>query len=88
MPVHLPSANKKRSICIKGFKTSLSLEEPFWLEVRRLAADQNLTIGAFVDKINADRRHINLSCALRLAVLADLRATIDRFTTSLPQAAE
>jgi predicted DNA-binding ribbon-helix-helix protein len=60
----------KRSIVIAGAKTSVSLEEPFWRGLKEIAADQRMTLSDFVTRLDADRKHGNLSSAIRLFVLA------------------
>jgi len=64
---------RKRSIRVNGHATSVSLEEPFWRELQALAARRNLSLSALVTRIDAGRGEGNLSSALRLAVLDDLK---------------
>jgi len=64
---------KKRSVRICGHATSVSLEEPFWAELKRMAAEAGLPLAGLVEAIDERRRTANLSSALRLAVLDDLR---------------
>jgi len=63
----------KRSIVIAGHKTSVSLEEEFWTAVKKIAAQRNMTLSELVGAIDADRRHSNLSSAIRLFVLGVYR---------------
>jgi predicted DNA-binding ribbon-helix-helix protein len=66
---------KKRSITIAGHRTSLTLEEPFWQELRGIAGKRKVTLNALVTQIDKDRDlSINLSSALRLFVLQSLKA--------------
>lgn len=62
----------KRSVSIAGHTTSVSLEEPFWAELRALAKAQNRSLAALITDID-ERRGTNLSSALRLYVLQQLR---------------
>ena len=62
----------KRSVSIAGHTTSVSLEEPFWTELRALAKAQNRSLAALITDID-ERRGTNLSSALRLYVLQQLR---------------
>lgn len=78
---------RKHSLPVNGRKTSVSLEDAFWLEVKRMAKAAKLPTGQFVATIDSTRDHINRSSALRLAVLADLNKTIRAFDRHL-QAAE
>jgi len=63
----------KRSIVLSDHKTSVSLEEPFWLELKSIAAERKVRLGELVSKIDAERQQGNLSSALRLFVLARYR---------------
>ena len=59
----------KRSIVVAGHKTSVSLEDQFWEGLRVIAKDQRKTLSDLVGSIDTDRKHGNLSLALRLFVL-------------------
>jgi predicted DNA-binding ribbon-helix-helix protein len=59
----------KRSIAIAGHRTSVSLEEAFWRELKSLAEARDLSIAALVAEIDAGRRGANLSSAIRVFVL-------------------
>jgi predicted DNA-binding ribbon-helix-helix protein len=75
----------KRSIVIGGHKTSVSLEEPFWLGLKEIASDRHATLSSVVSGIDTGRQEGNLSSAIRLFVLdSTLRGGI---TTQLPVAA-
>jgi predicted DNA-binding ribbon-helix-helix protein len=63
----------KRSIVIAGHKTSVSLEDAFWKGLKEIATDRDLTLSELVGNIDADRRHGNLSSAIRLFVLDHYR---------------
>ena len=66
----------KRSVVIDGHRTSVSLEDAFWDEVKRLAKIQGVTVSAFVGAVDAARMNRgNLSSSLRLKVLHALRPT-------------
>lgn len=68
---------QKRSIVVGGHKTSITLEEVFWQEVRRIAVEQSLTIGQFITAVDSSRAEgSNLSSALRLAVIHNLHAKL------------
>ena len=66
----------KRSVVLNDHKTSVSLEEPFWLELKSIAAERKLTLGELISIIDANRRLSNLSSALRLFVLAKYRPDV------------
>ena len=59
----------KRSIVIAGHKTSVSLEDAFWKALKDIAAGRDMTLSGLVGAIDAERRHGNLSSAVRLFVL-------------------
>jgi predicted DNA-binding ribbon-helix-helix protein len=64
----------KRSIVITGHKTSVSLEDAFWVGLKDIATGRNMTLSELVAAIDADRRQGNLSSAIRLFVLDFYRA--------------
>ena len=59
----------KRSIVVGGHKTSVSLEEDFWIGMKEISGLRNMTLSALADEIDRNRPHGNLSSALRLFVL-------------------
>jgi predicted DNA-binding ribbon-helix-helix protein len=64
----------KRSIVIGGHKTSVSLEEPFWLGLKEIAHNQQMTLSTMVGDIDTKRQQGNLSSAIRLFVLDAVRS--------------
>jgi predicted DNA-binding ribbon-helix-helix protein len=64
----------KRSIVIAGHKTSVSLEDAFWKGLKEIAISREMTLSDLVASIDTDRRHGNLSSAIRLFVLDHYRA--------------
>ena len=65
----------KRSVVIGGHKTSVSLEDPFWSEVKKIAHTQQATTLKLIAEIDkARRRESNLSSAIRLFVLDQVRS--------------
>ena len=65
----MKSSVVKRSIVIGGHKTSISLEDTFWIELKDIAQAQRLTLSELVAKIDSVRKQNNLSSAIRLFVL-------------------
>jgi len=63
---------KKRSLVIAGHATSVSLENEFWEALKQIADRRGIALAALVAEIDAARQE-NLSSALRLHVLRDLR---------------
>ena len=67
----------KRSVSIAGHRTSISLEEPFWASLREIAERDKISIQALIGRIDAERGEQNLSSAIRVFVLTDLRHRLD-----------
>ncbi len=63
----------KRSVVIKNRKTSVSLEDAFWKGIKSISAARSITVSELVAEVNGERRHGNLSSALRLFVLQHYR---------------
>lgn len=69
------SAVRKRSVAIRGHRTSFSLEAPFLDELERIARARALTLAALVAAVDEQRPpDTNLSSALRLFVLECVKA--------------
>jgi predicted DNA-binding ribbon-helix-helix protein len=66
----------KRSIVIAGHKTSVSLEDAFWKGLKDIAGGRDMTLSDLVASIDTDRRHGNLSSAIRLFVLDHYRSQL------------
>ncbi|MGE5819311.1 MAG: ribbon-helix-helix domain-containing protein [Deltaproteobacteria bacterium] len=69
----MKSSVVKRSIVIDGHKTSVSLEDAFWSDLKEIAHAQRATLSGLVAKIDETRQHGNLSSAIRLFVLEHFR---------------
>lgn len=67
---------RKRSVTLEGHATSVSVEDQYWAELTRMAAEAGISLGALIARIDRERDTANLSSALRLAVLADLKARL------------
>jgi predicted DNA-binding ribbon-helix-helix protein len=63
---------KKRSISIKGHRTSISMEDEFWTEFSAIALARGQSIASLVAEIDQTRK-IGLSSAIRLYILAELK---------------
>jgi predicted DNA-binding ribbon-helix-helix protein len=68
----------KRSLKIAGRKTSISLEEAFWKDLREIAAARHVTLIELIGEIDAERQRVNLSSAIRIFVLQFYRDEISR----------
>jgi predicted DNA-binding ribbon-helix-helix protein len=64
----------KRSVFPAGHKTSVSLEDAFWMGLKEIAAGRSMTLSDLVGAIDAQRQHGNLSSAIRLFVLEHYRS--------------
>jgi predicted DNA-binding ribbon-helix-helix protein len=63
----------KRSVAIAGHRTSVSLEAPFWDALKDIAAVRGASVQALVAEIDAGRGGANLSSAIRVFVLREVR---------------
>lgn len=83
MPYHSPHFHKldtaphsaivKRSVVIRGRKTSVSLEDIFWAGLRHVALDQNTTISELIARIDTDRNGLTRSSAIRQFIMFDMQ---------------
>jgi predicted DNA-binding ribbon-helix-helix protein len=70
---HLKSRVIKRSLVVGGHKTSVSLEDVFWNELRAIAHARHMHLSELVGRIDSERQHCNLSSAIRLFVFEQCR---------------
>ena len=62
---------RKRSVAIRGHRTSISLEQPFFDDLEEMARRRAISFADLVAEVDASRpREASLSSALRLQVLA------------------
>ena len=61
------------SIIIDGHKTSISLEDAFWSGLKEIAQAQGATVSQTVKEIDNMRKGANMSSAIRLFVLDQVR---------------
>ena len=67
----------KRSFSLKGHRTSISIEAPFWDALREAANARAISLSALVSHIDETRAPgAGLSSAIRVWILADTRAQI------------
>lgn len=65
----------KRSLTLRGHRTSVSLEEAFWTEFRRLAEAQGKSVNRLAAEIDARRAPPgSLASAIRVYVLEALKS--------------
>ena len=63
-----PTDIKKRSVLIAGHRTSVSLEEAFWVRLKQIAENQGVSMNALIAQIDSNRTG-NLSSAIRVFIL-------------------
>ena len=68
----------KRSIVIRGHKTSVSLEDEFWNGLKVIAGKRLTTLSGLVSAMDGQRQHKNLSSAIRLFVLDFYRSQVSK----------
>lgn len=67
------SAVRKRSVSIRGHRTSFSIEQDFFDELEAIATARNLSLAALVAEVDETRpRDANLSSALRVFVFREV----------------
>lgn len=65
----------KRSLTLRGHRTSVSLEDEFWQAFRRIAAAKGRPINELAAEIDASRgTGTGLASAIRLYVLSELQS--------------
>ncbi|MGR9205243.1 ribbon-helix-helix domain-containing protein [Rhizobium leguminosarum] len=70
---------RKHSATLHGHRTSFSLEDEFWAELKMIAAGRSIPLAVLISEIDDHRPpDSNLSSALRLHVLSWLKAGGDR----------
>ncbi|QCO55072.1 aryl-sulfate sulfotransferase [Pseudorhodobacter turbinis] len=66
----------KRSLTLRGHRTSVSLEAEFWQAFRDIASERDLTINALAIEVDESRQtDIGLASAIRVFVLNHYRQT-------------
>ena len=64
----------KRSLDLGGRRTSVSLEDAFWSELKEIAHSQRVPVRKLIAQIDDTRQQANLSSAIRLHVLEHVRS--------------
>jgi len=67
------SSVPKRSVVVGRHKTSVSLENEFWSQLKEIAGAKHITISQLIAEIDEGRECRNLSSAIRVYVLKHLR---------------
>jgi len=58
-----------RTIIVRGHKTRVSLEHPFWRGLKEVAAWRDMSLSDLLDSIDSERDSEDLSSSIRLVVL-------------------
>lgn len=75
----------KRSITLRGHRTSVSLEDEFWRGFRDIADEKSMAINALAAEIDASRGFdVGLASAIRLYVLQYYRDAARRVKDTRP----
>ncbi|MEM1341510.1 MAG: ribbon-helix-helix domain-containing protein [Pseudomonadota bacterium] len=70
---------RKHSLTLKGHRTSVSLEDPFWQAFLEIAQERGVSISALASEIDAARGlDCGLASAIRVHVLAHYRTAAER----------
>lgn len=74
----------KRSLTLRGHRTSVSLEDAFWTAFRRMAQARGVALNELAAQIDEGRDpEVGLASSIRVAVLDDLNARLqDRLADS------
>ena len=63
----------KRSFSIRGHRTSISLEQPFWETLKEAASRERISLAALIARIDERRGDAGLSSAVRVWILDYVR---------------
>jgi len=66
-------SSPKRMIRVDGRRSCISLEPAFWDGLKEIAVRRGVSVSDLVTRINSERRHANLTSAVRLFVLGHYR---------------
>ena len=70
---------KKRSLTLKGHRTSVSIEDKFWEEFCKIAYRRQVSVNELVSQLDATRElnSVSLASLIRNLVLADLLKRVE-----------
>ena len=71
---------KKRSLTIKGHRTSITLEDKFWEEFCKIACRKKISVNELASKLDSTRElnSVSLASLIRNLVLVDLLNRLER----------
>ncbi|WP_425100609.1 ribbon-helix-helix domain-containing protein [Tropicibacter sp. S64] len=68
----------KRSLTLRGHRTSVSLEDAFWTAFRAMAKAEGMALNELAARIDESRDpEVGLASAIRVAILNDLHAKLE-----------
>jgi len=75
----MSSKPKKRSLTLKGHRTSVSIEDKFWEEFCKIAYKKNISVNELASQLDATREldTVSLTSLIRNFVLADLLKRVE-----------
>tara|TARA_B100001179_G_scaffold229203_1_gene214520 strand:- start:1131 stop:1355 length:225 start_codon:yes stop_codon:yes gene_type:complete len=62
----------KRSVTLHGHRTSITMEEIFWIQLQKIAKSEGKSINKVIALIDEKRGENSLSSALRIYILEKL----------------
>ena len=70
---------KKRSLTIKGHRTSVSIEDKFWEEFCKIAYRKRVSVNELASQLDATRElnSVSLASLIRYLVLAELLKRVE-----------
>lgn len=87
MMITEPLLIHKHSATLHGHRTSFSLEDEFWCELKTIAKVRGMSLAGLITEIDDERGGLgNLSSSLRLYVLRHLKTMLagDDSTADMP----
>ena len=71
---------KKRSLTLKGHRTSVSIEDKFWEEFCKIAYRKKISVNDLVSELDSARElnSVSLASLIRNLVLADLLKRLEK----------
>ena len=75
----MPTKPKKRSLTLKGHRTSVSIEDKFWEEFCKIAYRKNISVNELASQLDVTRElnSVSLASLIRDLVLADLLKRVE-----------
>lgn len=70
---------KKRSLTLKGHRTSISLEDAFWIALNDVAEKEDKSTSELVEMIDENRGEAGLSSTIRIYILKYYQSRNQRF---------